>query len=398
MSMPLVPQMVVSQMAVSQMPGATGWYSLVYGVTFLLHALFMSYVLAGALMLGVAGVARVVRGAAPPGRWTGTMTVLKDWMPFALSGAITAGVAPLLFVQILYQQEFYTANLLSFHRWMAILPVLIVAFYLLYVLKAHGLDGRARLRGLVAMVIALCVLFVAWSWVENHLLSLDRESWGRQYQTRAMFYANPAILPRIVLWIAAAIPTAAVMLAWQLRAGASGVPVEEARRSTRALAIPALVGLGAALAAAWPVLTGVVPPEYGPAPAMGVVLGMVLLGAGAVAQAVVWVRVATGRATGGAGLAAASVGALLLWAGAILARETARSLALARPELYERHERVATTGGLFVFLVCAVLGVGAVVWVVRMVARGVRNAGGTGLDVKVGTKTEVDAGPGAAGL
>ena len=41
---------------------------------------------------------------------------LRDWLPFVLSAAITAGIAPLLFVQILYQRAFYTANLLLFNR------------------------------------------------------------------------------------------------------------------------------------------------------------------------------------------------------------------------------------------------------------------------------------------
>ena len=66
------------------------------------------------------------------------------------SAAITAGVAPLLFLQILYQREFYTANLLLFNRWMAILPVLIVGFYSLYLIKGDWLwQQRWPLRAVV---------------------------------------------------------------------------------------------------------------------------------------------------------------------------------------------------------------------------------------------------------
>ena len=108
----------------------TSGYVALYLVTLLTHALFMSYVLGGALAVAFVRL----HGVRENGPVTRTFI---DWLPFALSAAITAGVAPLLFVQILYQREFYTANLLSFHRWMAILPVLIGAFYLLYLLKAR---------------------------------------------------------------------------------------------------------------------------------------------------------------------------------------------------------------------------------------------------------------------
>lgn len=88
------------------LPAPTIWYVVLYIVTLLLHVVFMSYVLAGTIMLGIAGLRGMLgrREAAAP--WAPVTTVLKDWMPFALSGAITAGIAPLLFVQVLYQQEF----------------------------------------------------------------------------------------------------------------------------------------------------------------------------------------------------------------------------------------------------------------------------------------------------
>ena len=110
------------------------FYLTLYVLTLVLCAFFMTYVLAGSLYVAWAtvfpGQQRVLRCQQPLAR------VLREWIPFVLSGAITAGVAPLLFVQIIYREQFYTANLLLGWRWLVVVPVLIVAFYLLYVLKS----------------------------------------------------------------------------------------------------------------------------------------------------------------------------------------------------------------------------------------------------------------------
>src|SRR5690606_13473055 len=112
-------------------PWQTAFYLTVYMLTLALHVVPMNCVLAGSMVLFGATVntrrkngnqanGNAASGALYFSDW------LRDWMPFLLGVAITAGVAPLLFVQILYQKNFYTANLLLFNRWMAILPVLIV--------------------------------------------------------------------------------------------------------------------------------------------------------------------------------------------------------------------------------------------------------------------------------
>lgn len=41
------------------------------------------------------------------------------------------------------------------------------------------------LQGIVAMLVMACILFVGWSWVENHLLSLNRDAWPTQYEAQA---------------------------------------------------------------------------------------------------------------------------------------------------------------------------------------------------------------------
>lgn len=359
------------------LPAPTAWYAVLYVVTLLLHIVFMSYVLAGSIMLGIAGFRGMLGISGRPSVWSAVTTILKDWMPFALSAAITAGVAPLLFVQILYQQEFYTANLLSFHRWMAILPVLIVAFYLLYLLKANRIEGRTALQGIVAMLVMACILFVGWSWVENHLLSLNRAAWPTQYETQAMVYKVPAILPRLGFWIASAFPTGCVLLAWQVRAGASHVDAPSALKALRPLAVLAVVTMLVAALLAWPVLSRPAGDES--SVTLRAVSGWIYVGAAGAGLAVIgWVAVACRARPLGGMLAAASLGTLAFWAGSLVARESARLSIVGSEALLARHERVGTIAGFGVFLVFALFGLAVIGWVIRSVANARRGMSSVG--------------------
>jgi len=348
------------------LPAPTAWYAVLYVVTLLMHIVFMSYVLAGSIMLGVAGFRGMLGSKAKPSDWSAVTTILKDWMPFVLSAAITAGIAPLLFVQILYQQEFYTANLLSFHRWMAILPVLIVAFYLLYLLKAHRIEGKTALQGMVAMLVMACILFVGWSWVENHLLSLNKAAWPTQYETQAMVYKDPAILPRLGFWIASALPTACLLLAWQLRAGASGIDQSAASRALRPIAFLAVISMLLAAGAAWPVLAG---PAIDEAAGRSVSAWIVVAAVGAILAIIGWGAYAMRRAADSVMLTVASIGTAAFWTGSLIAREVARLSVLGTEAVFARHERVGTIAGLVIFLTFAAIGLGTIGWIVRSTSR-----------------------------
>ena len=70
------------------------WLAL-YLLTFALHAVFVSYVAAGTVYALMAAL----RGSADP-----IAARTRDWLPFMLGAGITAGVGPLLFLQLLYQR------------------------------------------------------------------------------------------------------------------------------------------------------------------------------------------------------------------------------------------------------------------------------------------------------
>jgi hypothetical protein len=294
--------------------------------------------------------------------------VLRDWLPFGLGAAITAGVAPLLFVQILYKENFYTANLLLFHRWMAVVPVLIVGFYLLYLAKSEAVERWGRRAGAALAVAAFaCFVFTAYSWTEMHLLALDPGAWPELYARGRMVYSSDSLVPRTAMWLAGSAPIMAMIVGWQLweKDESSGAHV-------KLLAAIALAGLvAAAVFAAW----------YGHtlddlaraalrAPAARVYLAIVA--AGMVAQALAWAYALTTARLPCRALIVTSMGAAVAILGTACAREILRMGMLATDGLLAMHARAAGSGGMAVFLAFLAINIGVIAWCFAIARRGLK--------------------------
>jgi len=315
-------------------------------VTFALHALLISFVLAGTAYVAIRGL----RGGEDP-----LAAASRDWLPFALGAAITAGVAPLLFVQVLYQPRFYTANLLLFVRWLAIVPALIVGFYALYLGKsARAAAWSARGRAAVATLALACFVFVAWSWIEDHALAMQRDpaTWAAHYGRGALRHRDPTIAPRLAMWLGVA---AAV---WPLGMLYAAPGVASRRLAAIALGGLAIAALAAALAAGATDARSLLDV----AAARGWLYG---LAAAAVALLLAWGAVALGRAPARGAIAAATVALALTLAGA---REAMRAAAID-PRLATRVEHAQ---GLPLFVAALALGGAAIGWCLVIARRATR--------------------------
>jgi len=352
------------------LPIATQTYLVLYVATLVAHLLLVSYVVAGSLWLAAD---RMFGGRSPGDRSCGLVSeTLSDWLPFALGAAITAGVAPLLFVQVLYKQSFYTANLLLFHRWMLILPVLIVGFYLLYLGKTRRMEAWPRSVQLTLRLATLaCFLFIGWSWTENHLLSLDRQAWPAFYASSRQIYTHVTLLPRCAVSLVASISTMAMLVAWQLRERSAREKLD-VDRDVRLLALVALFGLVlTALCLAW--YRSALLPESRSFLQKPIAAPYVWAAATAlVLQAAGWVAAIVSRKLSTALLGAITLGVVGFVASACVLREVLRLDAKDLTVLTDLHERAAHIGGLGVFLVFFVLNVAAITYCAVLARRGVR--------------------------
>jgi hypothetical protein len=305
--------------------GSSAFVLALYLATLAIHAVFIGYVVAGTAFA-------LLRPADPQA------AVVRDRLPFMLGCGITAGVAPLLFLQLLHQRRFYTANLLMGPRWMMVVPLLIVGFYALYAAKSWQKWRRAALAtGLV------CFALVAWSWSELHQLMQADAVWREIYAAGTRVYLSGSIVPRFVLFGGAMATTFAMVSAWSC----SG---DDRKRLARIAVVSRLVSIGAAI---WLWQTGY--PVDGPARAWGFVLA-----AATIVEVGAWIGVLRSPSDRMLALATGAGTSAIL--AAVIVREAPR-IALIEPT----HELAASADGTLVFVVSFVAATAAIAWVVRTV-------------------------------
>jgi hypothetical protein len=347
------------------LPAPTALYLGLYAVTLVAHILMMGYVVAGTAFAGADALLRR-RDATANASAPTVAPLLRDWLPFALGAAITAGVAPLLFVQVLYKRGFYTANLLLFHRWMALVPVLIIGFYLLYLLKSRFVDGtsasgRRRLAAVAAVAVA-CFVFAAWSWTENHLLSTAGGAWVDMYRSGAMTYREPAVLLRLSVWIGGTFPIMAALAGLQLAAAERRAGTPASHSQWRALAAAALAGFAVAAAGAIGYATTLDGATRDAMWSPATQPYAVAAGVGVAAQLAVWLAQLRAGAPRGRLATVATVAVAVTVLGVTTVREAIRIARVDIATLFDQHARIAAAPGLWLFLGLLAVNAATIVW------------------------------------
>ena len=122
-------------------------------LTLTLHFVAMNLLAGGAAVLAFLW-ARGRSGEKAVARYTRAL-------PSIMAATITFGVAPLLFVQLVYPRQIYGASIASGWFWIAIIPAVTVAYYLVYASStAEAGSKRARWYLLGALAVFFYVSFV----------------------------------------------------------------------------------------------------------------------------------------------------------------------------------------------------------------------------------------------
>ncbi|HHY96369.1 MAG TPA: hypothetical protein GX513_15390, partial [Firmicutes bacterium] len=179
-------------------PAPSGLLQALLVLTFVLHLLPMSLLLGGTLMAAWAEVW---------GRWRRSQPHLQlarqlaPLLPTVTAYVVTLGVAPLLFVQLLYGQFFYSSSALMGWAWFAVVPLLLLAYAGFYFYFWRGQAAR-RLAGALLVVSGLAVLIIAYLWVNNSTLMLSPTHWWGIWasgRTLAVHTGDATILPRVLV-------------------------------------------------------------------------------------------------------------------------------------------------------------------------------------------------------
>ena len=168
-----------------------GWFQSLLLLTFPLHLLAMNALL-GTVLTALA--AHLLPGAP----YRRLSHELAKALPFLVAFTVNLGVAPLLFLNVLYGHLFYTSTILMGLFWLAVIPLVIIAYYLLYLY-----DFKFRQLGNGALFILLLVLAilvtVGFIFSNNMTMMIAPAGWGRWFATPGgtlLNLSDPTLLPR----------------------------------------------------------------------------------------------------------------------------------------------------------------------------------------------------------
>ncbi len=189
-------------------PVAWGWFQFFLLLTFPLHLLAMNAMIGGLAI----SVGQQFLGGALRERLAHRLAIA---LPMVIAVVVNFGVAPLLFLQVLYGQFVYTSSILMGIFWIMIVPLLIIAYYgaYLYDFQFTRLGGSAKWIGLVALVLLIAI---AYFFVNNMLLmSLPHEFAGYfQHRAGTMLASDqPVFWPRLLHMLCGALAVGGLFVA-----------------------------------------------------------------------------------------------------------------------------------------------------------------------------------------
>ena len=177
-------------------------------LTFFLHVLFMNCLLGGTAVALVCALRR--KNSEFCARLAGD---LGRRLPSVFAFTITLGVAPLLFLQVMYGQFLYSSSILMGVPWFAIIGMVVLAYYGVYIFSMKEQSGVTT--GILAVVMLLLAA-IGFVYSNNFTLMLAPERWLELYRSHAggwnMNWSEPSLVPRYLHFVLGALAVAGLWL------------------------------------------------------------------------------------------------------------------------------------------------------------------------------------------
>jgi len=201
---------VIPAMDPNPLPAAYWVFKLLLIVTFELHIVAMNLMLGGGV-LALAAKWRARNGGSGD---RVSMDIAK-MLPVFLPATVTLGIAPLLFVQVLYGQFFYSSSIIMAWPWFLVLVFLTIAYYGFYYVSYRSGRQGGKTGGVLLLSVALVVV-IGFLFSNNLTLSQTPWRWPGKY------FANPAgwnlnlteatLVPRFLHFFIAAVAVGGLLL------------------------------------------------------------------------------------------------------------------------------------------------------------------------------------------
>jgi len=141
--------------------------------------------------------------------------LIAKFLPLTIAFAVNLGVAPLLFLQVIYGNFIYVSSIMMGAFWIAIYVILIIAYYAsyLYDFKFKELGKSAVWILTIAVII---ILFIAFLFTNNMTLMLSPEKWSAYFLNKSGTILNTSdstLIPRLLHFLIASIAIGGVFVA-----------------------------------------------------------------------------------------------------------------------------------------------------------------------------------------
>lgn len=162
-------------------------------LTLTLHFAAMNFLLGGVILVVYAAVRG--RGDHP------TLVGFTRLFPTVMSATVTLGVAPLLFLQLVYPRQAYAAAIVSGWFWMMVVAAALVGYALLYLCAGRSdAAGRVHLPALMMALGGMLYVSIAYSaiFAMAERPDLVRELYARD---QSGLVWNPALGDYLLRWL-----------------------------------------------------------------------------------------------------------------------------------------------------------------------------------------------------
>ncbi len=160
-------------------------------LTLTLHFVAMNFVVGGLVL---------VLSSRSQGRWSDPLSLrFVRLFPVVMAATVTFGVAPLLFLQLVYGRGIYSASIVSGWFWLAIVVAVIVSYYALY---GASFSHKTSRRGIYLAIALIGAVYVSLVYSSVFSMMERPELLKRLYaDSQSGLVWNPQVKDYLLRWL-----------------------------------------------------------------------------------------------------------------------------------------------------------------------------------------------------
>ena len=189
-------------------PVAPAWFEILLLLTFILHLVVMNTMLGSAIIALAASLRKKLKG-------DDLYRDISKKLPIVIAFTINTGVAPLLFVQVLYGHLIYTSSVLTAVFWLSVIVLLLALYYGAY-LNSYRAKGRGEVNRMVLALTVIAMFGIGFIIINNLTFMVSPEKWPQYFNNPRGTLINlsePSLYPRFLHFAAASIAVGGLAMA-----------------------------------------------------------------------------------------------------------------------------------------------------------------------------------------